>query len=341
MPKHEEMYKFDDQKFLLDGIKVYALRVPIEMIADKLAQKEYKNIILSGVGGTTAEMYAVCRIIEKYSDIPVYLLNAAEALAEKDRRITRNSLVLTASKSGDTPETVSLCWYAKKTGATIVSFVSMEHCPLAEASDYKIVSAEEGMENTYMRLYLFILRFLYRKGDFQNYERFADQMKSLHSDALRIKHAYDRVADANAEKYWQEPYQIWIGSDIVFGEMTLLTMCILEEMQWMRNRLVSSSEFFHGALELVEKDVMVTLVKGLGPCRALDERVEKFLQGRTQKLVIVDLEELKFTGIDEEFQYILSPIILSNVMAGRYCWNLEKHSGHDLSIRRYYRQFKY
>lgn len=37
--------------------------------------------------------------------------------------------------------------------------------------------------------------------------------------------------------------------------------------------------------------------------------MERFLKGRTEKLVIVDLEELKFTGISEEFQYILSPVI--------------------------------
>ncbi len=38
----------------------------------------------------------------------------------------------------------------------------------------------------------------------------------------------------------------------------------LEEMQWKRTRPVSSAEFFHGALELLEKDVPLILVKGEG-----------------------------------------------------------------------------
>ncbi|MCI8711489.1 MAG: SIS domain-containing protein [Ruminococcus sp.] len=341
MPKREEMYKFDEQKFLLDGLKVYAIRVSIEEAADRLAGRQFSNLVLTGVGGTTAELHAVRRIVEIYSDIPVHLLNAAEARACADRRITKDSLLITASKSGDTKETVEICRYARELGATVASFVATADCPLAKVSDEVIVSPEEGMENTYLRLYLFILRYLYQKGCFPAYERFADQMKRLHPEALRVKHRYDATADENARKYYKEPYQIWIGSDMVFGELTLLTMCVLEEMQWMRNRLVSSAEFFHGTLELVEKDVMVTLVKGLGPCRELDERVERFLQGRTDKLVVVDLEEVRLTGIDEEFQYLLSPVLFANVMEGRYCWNLEKYSGHDLSIRRYYRQFEY
>lgn len=339
--KYRDMYRFNDQEFLREGVSVYSLRVPIEMIADKLAENEYKNLILTGVGGTTAELFAVKRLFEIYSDFPVYLLSASEALANKDRRLNKESLVITASKSGDTKETVAICEYAAEIGADTAAFVPDDSCPLAKTVRYSIVSPEEGMENTYLRLYFLALRYLYRKGCFPDYERFADQMKSLHSECLRVKHLYDAEADANAERFCHEPYQIWVGGDMLQGEITLATMCVLEEMQWMRTRYVTSAEFFHGTLELVDQDVMVVCVKGLGPCRLLDERVERFLKGRTDKLMVIDLEKLKLSGIDEDFQYILSPVLFANVVEGRYCWNLEKHTGHDLSTRRYYRQFEY
>lgn len=337
----QELYKFDSNSFLTDGLKVYAIRTKIESVADQLASMEFKNIIFTGVGGTTAELYCIQKLFEKYSDYPTYLLNAAEALATEDRRITSQSLIVTASKSGDTPETVDVCKYAQSLGAKVFSFVGDESCPLANNSDYFVVSPEEGMENTYLRLYLFALRLLHKLGCFKDYDRFADQMKRLHPELLKIKYAFAESAEETARKYWNEPYQLWIGSDMVYGDLTLLTMCILEEMQWMKNRLISSAEFFHGPLELVDNDLMVTLVKSIGPCRKLDERVERFLRGRTNKLVIIDLADLVPKGIDEDFHYLLSPVLLSNVMAGRYCWELEKFSHHDLSLRRYYRQFNY
>lgn len=46
---------------------------------------------------------------------------------------------------------------------------------------------------------------------------------------------------------------MWVGGAEMWGEVYLFSMCILEEMQWKRTRPVSSAEFFHGALELLEK----------------------------------------------------------------------------------------
>ena len=39
-------------------------------------------------------------------------------------------------------------------------------------------------------------------------------------------------------------------------------MCILEEMQWKRTRYITSADFFHGTLELVEPGVPVFLFMG-------------------------------------------------------------------------------
>lgn len=57
---------------------------------------------------------------------------------------------------------------------------------------------------------------------------------------------------------------MWIGGAEMWGEVYLFSMCILEEMQWKRTKSVSSAEFFHGTLELLEKEVPLFLVKGEG-----------------------------------------------------------------------------
>ena len=37
---------------------------------------------------------------------------------------------------------------------------------------------------------------------------------------------------------------IWIGSGETWGETYLFSMCLLEEMQWIKTKSVTSSEFF-------------------------------------------------------------------------------------------------
>lgn len=335
------MIKFNKEEFLENGRKTYALRGEIEALADKLSKQGYKNIILTGVGGTTAELASVEAIMKHYSDVPVYLLNAAEALLQKNKHITKNSLVITGSKSGDTKETVAICEYAKNLGSEVIVFTGRADSPLAKSATQMIRSEIGGMDNAYLRFYLFALRLLYNRGDFPMYEKFASQMANLHTNLARLKEEYDPIAAEIAKKYWNEPYQIWVGSGVLSGELYMFTMCILEEMQWMRTKLVSSAEFFHGTLELVEKDVPVFLVKGEDELRSLDERAEKFLKKTTDKLVIIDTKDFKLEGIDDEFRYILSPILFNNATRGRLCEHYEANSGHDLEYRRYYRQFEY
>lgn len=335
------MLKFNKEQFLQEGQEVYGLRDEIEKLADQLHDSGYSNIILTGVGGTTAELYSVRDIIQRYSNLEVHLLNAAEALARKDKNITKDSLVLTGSKSGDTKETVAICEYAKKLGADVVSFTGDENSPIAKNSTHTIISSIGGMANTYLKFYLFALRLLYNNGDFDDYEMFADQMEHLHENLARIREEYDPKAKEIADKYYEEPYQIWVGSGILYGEIYLYTMCILEEMQWMRTKLVSSAEFFHGTLELVEKDVLVYQVKGEDELRPLDERSKNFLEKTTDKLVVIDTKEFDLENIDDKFRVILSPIVFNALTRERLVYHLEANTGHDLDTRRYYRQFEY
>lgn len=118
-------------------------------------------------------------------------------------------------------------------------------------------------------------------------------------------------------------------------------MCILEEMQWVRTRAVSSPDFFHGTLELVEPGVPVFLFKGEDECRALDNRVEKFCREHTDKLVVIDTAEYAIDGLDPKFRVLVSPMILTALTTERLSRHYETYTRHNLQYRRYYRQFDY
>lgn len=335
------MIKFDEAAFLKDGEKTYGCRKRIEDVVEAVSKKGYDNIILTGIGGTTFEMMSVEDIIRRFSSVPVVNLNAAEGLIDKPAYANEHSLVVTGSKSGDTKETVEICRWCRERGASVVVFTGKDDCPLAETATELILCDAPGMENTYLKFYMFALCLLHKRGEFDSYERFADQMSGLHKNLAVWKKQFEEEAHEIAVKYAHEPYQIWVGSGILWGEINMFTMCILEEMQWMRTRAVSSSMFFHGTLELVEKDVPVYLVKGEDQYRPLDERAEAFLKQHTDKLVVIDTADYKLDGIDEDFRVILSPVIFNTITRGRLAYHFEEQTGHDLEFRRYYRQFAY
>ena len=250
------MYNYDVEAFLKEGQEVYGLRGTIEKAVDEVCANGVSKVVLTGVGGTIFELMSIKCIFDKYSTYDCILKNGAELLVEQPDWIDDHTVVITGSKSGDTPETVQACKYCKERGAKVIALVGTEDCPLAEYTDYPIVSPIPGMTHTYFKFNLIALRMIYNHGEFDQYEKYADQCKDLYSAVVAIQEKFEPKAEEIAQKYSKAPYQMWIGSGIVWGEINMFTMCILEEMQWMRTRAATSADFFHGVLELVEKDVL-------------------------------------------------------------------------------------
>ena len=201
-----------------------------------------------------------------------------------------------------------------------------------------------GCEKGYYLADCFGLRILNREGFFPDYDAFIEQTKNIWSTFLDIRKRFEPKAEEFAKKYALAPYTMFIGSGALWGETILFSMCILEEMQWKRTRYITSADFFHGTLELVEPGVPVVLFKGEDECRALDERVEKFLMsGRTgdTDITVIDTKEYAVPGLDEKFRTIVSSYIISLLTTDRLARHYEMVTKHNLKYRRYYHQFEY
>lgn len=336
------MRNFDVEKYMADGKTAYGKRAEIEALADELTRRGFKNIIVIGIGGTWAEWAPVVHVMRHYTDLPIYLENAAEiCIKEDNRHLTKESLVITASASGDTKEILAAVKMCKEMGIEVAGFSKSAETQLGGELDYLIANPCGDCEDSYLMFFLLGLRLLYNRGEYPNYERFADQMANLHKNLLRIREEFEPRAAEIARNYAKEPYSIFVGSGTLWGETYLFSMCILEEMQWVRTKSVTSADFFHGTLELVEKDVPVFLFKGEDEYRVLDERVERFCKTITDKLVVVDTKDYKLEGIDDDFRIICSPMILTAIITERLAAHYELNTGHSLKFRRYYRQFDY
>jgi fructoselysine-6-phosphate deglycase len=336
------MRNFDMEKYLADGKTAYGKRPDIEALADKLTQRGFNNIVIIGIGGTWAEWSPVVQVMRHYTDLPIYLENAAEICIKKDKSfLTKDSLVITASASGDTKEILAAVKMCKEMEIEVAGFSKNSETLLARELHYLVANPCGDCEDSYLMFFLLGLRLLYNRGEFPGYERFADQMANLHKNLVRIREEFEPRAAEIARNYAKEPYNIFVGSGTLWGETYLFSMCILEEMQWVRTKSVTSADFFHGTLELVEKDVPVFLFKGEDEYRVLDERVERFCKTVTDKFIMIDTKDYRLDGIDDEFRIICSPMILTAIVTERLAAHYELNTGHSLKFRRYYRQFDY
>ncbi len=332
------MINFDEKKMLENGSYIYNQRQYIESIADQVCQKGFDNIFISSVGGSQAMMEPFADMINEMSSIPVYCVLASTLVLTDHNQLTKRSLVFMASKSGDTKETVKGAKWLKEKGCTIISIVGQKDSPLEELSDYSVIYQDGRPQELIM--YLLIGRILYNKGFFDKYIQFADELKELPAVLVSVRKAVDKKAIDYCQKYHFEPYSIWVASGNLWPVCYAYAMCVLEESQWMRTKSVSSPEFFHGTLELVEKDVCVTLLITEGKTRELDLRVKKFICQYTNKANVFDCKEFDYPGISDEFRGLLSPVVMNAVLQ-RISKNMEFVTKHSLDIRRYYRKVDY
>lgn len=346
-----EIMNFDQEGYLKDGEAAYEAGQKLIALADKVADEGYDAIFLMGVGGTWDELMNLEYLMNKFGgkDLEVYLIHAAEWNVAGHKRMTDKSIVLTASESGTTPEVLEAVKKMTAQGIRVFAMTDPEG-PIGQAvgADNCVKMASDhgagGCEMGYYLADCFGLRLLNRRGEFDKFDLFIEQTKDIWQNFIDIRKQFEPRAEELARKYALEPYTMFIGSGALWAETILFSMCILEEMQWKRTRYITSADFFHGTLELVEPGVPVFLFMGEDESRALDERVRAFLTsgvtGDTD-INIIDTKEFATPGIDEDFRVIMSQWIISVLTTDRLARYYETVTKHNLKYRRYYHQFDY
>lgn len=335
---YKELVNFNEAQILQNGARIYEQRPRIEAIADALCDAGFDLLLFTSSGGSQAMLDPFAFYLRHLSRIPVEAVRSADLVLGDCNRITDRSVAFLTSKSGDTAETVAAARWLKEQGVRLVAAVGKPDSALEKICDETIVYGEGRPQE--MIFYLLIGRILYRNGAFDAYPRFADELQGLACALAQVRKQADEKCRQYAEACCKEPYNIWIGSGDLWPTAYSYSMCVLEESQWIRTKSVSSPEFFHGTLELLQEDVCTTLLLTEGPTRAQDERVRAFAARHTRKLTCFDTRDYDLPGISAEFRPLLSPVIMGAVLQ-RVSKNLEQITGHSLDIRRYYRKESY
>lgn len=331
------MLNFDEAKVRQDHQNGVDMIPEVEKVVDQICDEGYDNIFLFGIGGTLLYAGQIMHTAKQLGcSLPLYLENATDFLYEGNKKFTNNSVVVIASLSGNTIEVEAAIDKAHEVGARVIGYVEVPESPLAKKVDHLVTTV--GGE--YYWWYTVVLRFMKNAGEFDAYDKLTSQMKNLPDAVVQIYKDADEEMKNYAEKYCDEPITYLVGSGNLEDWAVCYGMCIMEEMQWMRTRPISAANFFHGTLEVIERDIPVILIKGEDKTRPEMDRVEKFVNRVSAKVTVFDTKKFALPGIDEEFRGVLSPIVMRSAFM-RLNVHLEHCRRHPIDIRRYYKALKY
>lgn len=302
-----------------------------------------RNIHFAGTGGVALLMSPAVQLLRQKSTLPIYNDFTPELLLGNPVNLGPDSLVVMPSLSGTTRESVELLDLAKNRGATVMTLVGHEDTPLGKQGSEVFVNFaadDTSSESFYIQALTIALSVLDHRGEMEGVVDILGEFRKLPQALVETKRAFESRAVQVADALAGSDYHIFTGAGATWPEAFYYGMCILEEMQWIRTRPVHASDFFHGTLELIDKDVSVVLLKGEDEYRPICDRVENFAGNYTTKLTVLDAKDLALPGIDARARRLLSPVILAAALE-RVSAHLEQKRNHPLETRRYYKRVAY
>ncbi|WP_244520540.1 SIS domain-containing protein [Fictibacillus solisalsi] len=333
--------EIQDAFYLERGEKNYQLRGGIEEIADSITEKGIENIFFVGSGGSIAMLCAFADFFKKLSNIPVFTETSAEFAVADYKQLTEKSLVILVSKTGDAEEAVQAIKFCKDRGITTVGFVGVKGSSIYNLADHTVYIDEDISAYRYVQVYFLAFRLLHNLGFFKDYDRFANELKYLPSALLEVAKQFDPMAKEYAEKHYTDDFQLWIGSGSSIGEISRYSACVAEELFRIKTQAMHSAEFFHGCFEIVDEKTPIVLIKGEDESRAIDERVERFLNKYAQNYLVIDIQEFPLDRISDDFRKYFSPAVISILLGDRLRNHMMEKTGLGYTTRKYYRVVSY
>ena len=116
-------------------------------ISEILAEKTITNVSFTGCGGSLACFYAPYYFITRESAVlSANYGNANEFSHDTPKNVNEHSIVVCASRRGDTKQTVEAAQKAKALGATVIALQLEKDTPLEAAADYTIQFKDTGAD---------------------------------------------------------------------------------------------------------------------------------------------------------------------------------------------------
>ncbi len=331
------MLKFNEQK-KIDSINgALALRKNIETIVDDIHSEGFKNVCWFGIGGTYASaMQAVVHMKEKTS-LEVFYESAAEYLTTGNKRIAEGTIVIISSVTGSTEEMVDGVKKAQKAGAKVLGFIDIADTNLAKMMDYLV----SYPENEQLKFFMTADRFMYKAGEFDDYEdKYAEYDKHLAKALVEVEKDADSFAECFAKEHNNDEIHYFVGAGNQYGATYSYAMCYWEEQHWIKTKSIHSAEFFHGMFEIVVRDTPVTVYVTEDSQRELSLRVARFLPQICANYTVIDTKDYDLSGISDKYRGGISPLVI-HAVNNRIDVHIEKLNCHPMDIRRYYRQLDY
>lgn len=244
-------------------------------------------------------------IIEQIAKIPVEVDTASE-YRYRDVLLTKNTLVVVISQSGETADTLAAMRESKRRGAETLGIVNVIGSTIAREADrvlYTLAGPEISVATTkaystqLAAIYMLALSLAKAEGklspELEKY--YGEELFKLPSLINQILEQKDKIKDL-ASKYFKAKNVFFIGRGIDYA-LSLEGALKLKEISYIHSEAYPAGELKHGPISLIEDG---TLIVALATQEKLfDKTLSNIKEVKSRGAVILSIAEEENTQIEE------------------------------------------
>lgn len=271
-------------------------------------------------------------LFDRYSSVPCQCFSGWDFLDQRPAVLDSSTLVVGVSDSGNTEEVAKSLTEARKAGAPTIAVTKEASGNLvAEAADAVVAYGGECIWVLHtMIAYAIAFGVIERAGEGA---AIAEIKADLPKIPATLQHLMQTVEPASKElgmraSEWAHIYTVAGGNLVPLGYKEGIVTLL--EFTWTHGSALNSSEFRHGPLEVVDKDVPYVFLLGNDPSRHTTERCIRFVEGLSDNVIVFDTEKL-----GTQLHPAYDPIVLFVPLEFFYLY-LSLGKGHNPDDRRYY-----
>lgn len=303
-----------------------------------------KEVVFVACGGSQAAIYPGYFLLRSETrSLGTNIMNSNEFVHSTPKSIDERTVCIICSLNA-TAETVEAVKIANKLGAVTISMTGAPTTEMAKNGQYTLVYSNgvnqvysDSNQSNVLRLGFEILN---QTEGYAHYDEAMAAYGKIDHIVETAKVALLPKMKAFGERFKNDTVFTVLASGSMYGTAYTMACCHLMEMQQKNAITIHSGEYIHGPFETTDENQSIILLKNIGRNRALDDRVEIFLNKYAKRFEIIDAEEVGVHNLGENVaEYFSSAVMIP--IERYYVYQMSLLTGYDMDNRRYMWKVEY
>ena len=260
--------------------------------------------------------------VQRFLKVPV-VTDIASEFRYSDPFIDENTLVILASQSGETADTLSVLREAKAKGATVLSIANVVGSSIARESDYTLytwagpeiaVASTKAYTTQIVAFIMIALDFAYKKGTItkEEYMNYIEELKLIPDQVAEVLKCEDQVKEI-AKQLVDKKDVFYLGRGLDYSTAMEGALKI-KEISYTHAEAFAAGELKHGTIALIEEGVPVVV---LATQQNLFEKMLSNMQEvKARGAYVISVTEQGNTEVEKSSDEVIYIPKVDNILAG-------------------------